>query len=364
MKKTFFYAGIILALLNFSGCVKKNAEQIEVRTVIDHAGREVEIPAKINRVVIGSILPLPSVYCMYMGSADKLVGIHPSSKAAAKNSYLGTAYPEILNVKSSFVQNGVINSEELLKLKPDVVFYVASNQEEYEIYKNAGIPAVGFAVNKSGFNPVETFADWIDLLNQIFGESNRGQEIIEYGRQIEKQISNKAASIPENKKPKVLILVNYDNSAMTAAGSSFFSEYWIGKTGGINVASELKGQKKINMETVYKWNPDILFLTNFTSFMPEDLLHNQIEGDDWSSVNAVKNGKVYKFPLGMYRWLTPTSDTPLVYEWIAGKIQPEIFDYIDMDEEIKTYYKRFYNVDLTDSQLASIYNPSSAASGK
>ena len=35
----------------------------ETRIVVDHTGREVELPALIDRVVISSILPLPSVYC-------------------------------------------------------------------------------------------------------------------------------------------------------------------------------------------------------------------------------------------------------------------------------------------------------------
>ena len=39
----------------------------ETRIVVDHTGREVELPAEIDRVVISSILPLPSVYCLFEG---------------------------------------------------------------------------------------------------------------------------------------------------------------------------------------------------------------------------------------------------------------------------------------------------------
>lgn len=70
------------------------------------------LPTKIKRVVISSILPLPSVYCLFRGSADDLVGIHPSSMAAAQNSYLINVYPEIADVDTSFVENGevILNS--------------------------------------------------------------------------------------------------------------------------------------------------------------------------------------------------------------------------------------------------------------
>ena len=117
------------------------------------------------------------------------------------------------------------------------------------------------------------------------------------------------------------------------------------------------------MEQVYEWDPDIIFITNFSPYQPDDLYNNTIDGNDWSNVTAVKNQQVYKFPLGMYRWFPPASDTPLVLKWLATKIQPDLFKDMDMDQEIKDYYEKYYNVTLTDEDLQKIYNPASAASG-
>ena len=100
----------------------------DTHIVVDHTGREVELPKEINRIVISSILPLPSVYCLFEGSAEKLVGIHPSSMAAAKNSILPQVVPDIVDVNTDFLQGGELNIEELLNLKPDVVFYNASSR--------------------------------------------------------------------------------------------------------------------------------------------------------------------------------------------------------------------------------------------
>ena len=49
-------------------------ESTGTRTIVDHTGAEVVLPEKIERVVISSILPLPSVYCLFRGSADDIVG--------------------------------------------------------------------------------------------------------------------------------------------------------------------------------------------------------------------------------------------------------------------------------------------------
>ena len=339
-------------------------ESTGTRTIVDHTGAEVVLPTEIKRVVISSILPLPSVYCLFRGSADDLVGIHPSSMAAAQNSYLINVYPEIADVDTSFVENGEVNIEQLLSLEPDVVFYAAGNTDERAMYDNAGIPAVGFSTSMAEYDCVETYADWIELLGEIYGEQDTANAIIEEGRAVAEQIKSVTDTIDDADKPKVLILFNYDNGTISTSGSNFFGQYWIETAGGINVAEELSGNAEINMEQIYEWNPDIIFITNFSASQPEDLYNNAIEGDDWSNVAAVKNQQVYKFPLGMYRWFPPASDTPLVLKWLATKIQPEKFADIDMDQEIKDYYEKYYNAELTDEDLQEIYNPARAAAGK
>lgn len=365
MKKITLLILSLCMVLGFSGCNGRSGKiENGTRIIVDHTGREIEIPAKINRIVIGSMIPLPSAYCLFSGSAEKIVGMFPSSMAAAKNSFLVKVYPEITKAETAFVQNGVVNVEELLKLKPDVVLYPSANEEERLVYEKAGIPAVGFSVNLSGFNTIETYADWIDLLGKVFGDTGRASRIIEEGRKVHEKISSRTDLLAEEDKPKVLILVNYDDSNLTVAGSNFFSEYWIPTAGGINAAAEVKGQAKVNMEQIYKWNPDMIFITNFSPRLPQDLMENKIDGVDWSSVKAVKEGKVYKFPLGMYRWFPPSSDTPLSLMWLGKMIQPELFSDIDLDSEIQSYYSANYNINLTKEDLQTIYNPARSASGK
>ena len=211
---------------------------------------------------------------------------------------------------------------------------------------------------------METYADWIALLGQIYGEEEKSNEIIEYGRQVASEISAVTKEIPDEDKPKVLVLFNYSDGVIKTSGSGFFGQYWIETAGGINVAQDLQGTPEINMEQIYEWDPDIILLTNFTPYQPDDLYNNTIAQDDWSNVTAVKNKQVYKFPLGMYRWFPPASDTPLVLKWLAKTIQPEAFADIDMDQEIKDYYQKYYNVELTDEDVDTIYHPASAAAGQ
>ena len=80
-------------------------------------------------------------------------------------------------------------------------------------------------------------------------------------------------------------------------------------------------------------------------------------------MKAVQEKKVYKYPLGMYRWFPPASDTPLVLKWMAQMNQPELFADVDMEEEVRSYYNEFYHVELTDEEIDQIFHPASEASG-
>lgn len=368
MKKLLMFAVCAASILMATSCSKKSTISqgttgMSEHTVVDHAGNTVTIPANPQRIVFGSLLPLPSIYCIYAGSAKKVVGMPPSSMAAAKESLLAEAYPEILNVSTEFVQKNIISIETLMELNPDLILYNSGNKEEKELYEKAGIPAVGFSVGIADYNTIETYAAWIELLEQVFGETSRSKELIDYGRNIEKTVKARVANLNETEKPRGMVIYSYANGNITSYGQKMFPQYWLTTVGGVNVAQEKIGVIQLNMEQIYEWDPEVLLLTNFNPKLPDDFYNGLVDDDDWSSVKAVKNHKVYKFPLGMYRWCPPSSDTPLALQWIATKLHPELFADFDMNVITKDYFKRFYNIELTDAQLEKIYNSSREASG-
>ncbi len=118
-----------------------------------------------TRIVVCDILPLPSVLSVFFDSAEKLVGIAPSSMSAAQNSLLSQLYPEILNAETGFMNGTDVNTEELMKLAPDVVFYSAMNPALGEKLQTAGFCAVAVSANKWEYDCIETLNNWIDLLS-------------------------------------------------------------------------------------------------------------------------------------------------------------------------------------------------------
>lgn len=337
---------------------EKNENPSATRTIVDHYGFEVEIPEKIDRVVIVWLLPLPSVMAVYQGgNVDNLVGMPPDSLNAAKNSILARYCPDILNVSTDFYEGGELNMEELASLNPDVVFYAGAQRAE--LFKNAGIPAVGFSTVLDGNpSPIHSLNKWIALLEDVFQQESKTVGIAEYAAKVEKEITARVSAIPEKDRKKVLMIGHYTDTAITPGGKGSFSQYWCEAVGGICVAAQAS-ESEVNMEQIYEWNPDIVFLSTLAQFYPDDLYNNTAgTGHDWSTVSAVQNKQVYKFPLGTHRWWPPSSDAPLSLWWVAKHTYPELFEDINMEEKTKEYYLEFYRMELSDEEVKGILNPS------
>ena len=367
MKKNIVRIGTLFACLALStfaiSCSKSGAsKEAATRTVIDHDDESVVIPAKVNRAVVVGVWPLPSVITVFLGSPDRLVGIPPASIGAAKAGLLGELFPSYLNIDSHFLANDTLNVEEVLALKPDVVFTTAHRSQQKEEIKKAGLAAVAVSVNKWDYNILDTYDGWIDVLSQVFPENDKKDAVSAYSRKVYETIQSRVSSIPENDRKKVLFLFMCNEKTIVTSGKHFFGQFWCDAVGAKNVAEEVGAENSnavINMEQIYKWNPDIILITNFTSQTADDLYNNRTANYDWSPIKAVQNRTVYKMPLGTYRSYTPSADTPVTLYWIAKKVYPELFGDIDVEKEVKSYFKDMYNIDLTDEQINRMYNQDS-----
>ena len=348
---------LVLAMM-LAGCTKAEVPKNQAtHTVVDHAGYEVEVPEEVNRIAVCTILPLPSVLAVFFDSAEKIVAMAPGSYSAAENSLLGELYPELLNAETAFIDGGSLNVEELMKLAPDVVFYSTAEAEVGEQLRNAGFCAVAVSVNKWEYDAIETLNNWIGLLGEIFPENDKKQLVADYSESIYQMIQERVGEIPE--KEQVMFLYKYSDTAIMTSGAKFFGQWWAEAIGAQNVGQEMTTDNSVtvNMEQVYEWNPSLIFITNFTTAYPEDLYGNTIGNYDWSPVDAVKDQRVYKMPLGMYRSYTPGVDTPMTLLWLAKIAYPDAFADIDIIGETRKYYKEVFDIDLTETQAEAIFAP-------
>ena len=369
MKSKYILPAALTALF-LAGCGDSNEKNVskelelsqESKMIVDELDREVEIPGQLNRVVMGSVLPYFSTWYIATNSTEEIVGIHPNSFNAASHSILKDISPSILDAKTNFIENGEVNIEQLLSLEPDVYFEIANQEKTIQKLEETGVTTVALDTNTKSLNPLDTLNRWLTLTGKITGTTDRPEEIIAEGEANQKLINETLADVKEADKPRVMILQYHSDGEISTAGTNMHGNRWLDATGGIDVAAEagIDGIKAINMEQVYEMNPDIIYITNFTETQPEDLYNNVFKGQDWSQVKAVQDKKVYKMPLGIYRWYPPSGDAPLMLKWMAQHNYPELFTY-DMNDEIKDYYNRFYGYNLSDAQVKEILNPPSEA---
>jgi iron complex transport system substrate-binding protein len=77
----------------------------------------------------------------------------------------------------------------------------------------------------------------------------------------------------------------------------------------------------------------------------------------WKGIHAVKNGKIYVNPQGMFFWCRETTEEALQFLWVATTIYPDYFRDIDMANETRSFYKNFYKYNLSDEDVRLFLNP-------
>lgn len=335
-------------------------ENKKVRTITDHAGNTVEVPEKIERIVIDQI-PILSTYMAYHhGKAPYIVGYAGSLKQVISNTVLKDIAPELLDSQNTVQAQSDINIEEIMKLKPDVIFYNASNKEHYETLKKTGIPCVGFAtVGTNGpADPIDRYTQWLKLLEDVFGENGKTDDFIKAGQDIVKDVEERISKIDDSKKPTGVILWKYVQGVPMVAGKGVFGDFWLNRIGVKNLANETKGFAKVSIEQFYQWDPDILYLDGpgLLDITTKNVFENSVEGINFSNMKAVKDKKVYNTKLGMWNWFTPNPDGPLVLAWLAKSTYPEEFKDYDLKAMIKDYYKTWYDYELTNEQIEDMFD--------
>lgn len=114
---------------------------------------------------------------------------------------------------------------------------------------------------------LKTYDQWIALLSKIFPESDKAEQVSAYSKKVYETVQKKVAAVKLVDKKKVLFLFQYDDQKMITSGKHFFGQFWCDAVGALNAAEEItvdNANAKITMEQVYKWNPDVVIITNFS----------------------------------------------------------------------------------------------------
>lgn len=335
-------------------------DAVSTKVITDSMGNEVEVPTEIKSM---AILPMPWISVVYAlnGSGDIITGMQQVAKNSYETSMLKKLAPELEETNTTFFADGEFNYEELAKISPDVVMLFESQSKHIDKLKEVGIPA--FTIKYA--DSYDTLWNDFSIIGNVLSKEERAQEFVDYQKADVQYFEDRAADLENLDDVKVMHITMDELSVSMDSGVNNAA---IAYCGGVNVGESNIGASSdtVNMEQVYSWNPEVILLSNFDDVVPEDLYNNTIDGQDWSQVEAVKNHRVYKIPQGIYRWDAdcPCTETTLCMKWMAKVINPEEFKDIDIRQDTKDFYKKFFNYDLTDEELDTILATEANASSE
>ena len=170
-------------------------------------------------------------------SAEHLVGIHDASWAAAKQSILGTMFPDVLKVPHDVgTQDFAPNVEGILALKPDVVVQWASQGDEIITpLENAELTVLG--VN---YGTIEDVGEWFRMFSTVLGKPERGQAMVDPPRRRPRgHRGGRGEAVRTGAAGALLQSLLRGPDRVTGAGP--FNEEYIRLIGAENVSSDVKG---------------------------------------------------------------------------------------------------------------------------
>jgi len=301
---------------------------------------------------VAIIAPWPVPALMSFFTNANIIYMPKASMNAYKNSLAAFFHPENLKAKN----DNEPNLEELLLLKADLYICPVSNPKLCNALKQAGVKVLELSVNKDNYSSKAVLEAWLTELSAYFDIKEKSQKLIAKTSEVENLIASRLEknNIKEDQKIRAIIIMTYENKRIVLSG--LFANYLLQKSGAINLYTDTN-ISLVNLEELYTLNPDVIYLTNFSPAMPQDL----INAKEWQGLKAVQNKRVYKLPLATYRSFAPNLDLPMVLEFMALKNYPQIFKDIDIKAEYKKHFKEFYNLNLDENQLNGILNPSRAA---
>jgi iron complex transport system substrate-binding protein len=294
--------------------------------------------------------------CLYSfaGHAVALLGWGPKvvavSRGLKRDSLLLEICPAIGDARVPKSQGG-LNIEELLKARPDIVFLssdVGRDAGETDKLDSVGIPylVVEYANISQQQQAVAMIAQALDC-------TEKASAYIRYYNECVKRVRDIVSTLPET---EILRVYHSVNEANRTAIPRSLSTGWLDVLGVVNVVETeapgaAEGKQTVSIEQILLWNPDVILVN-------EPATQKQMLTDrPWTSLGAVRSQRVFLLPVALSRWGHPGSiETPLAILWAARKLYPDHFGNLDMIDETRWFYERFFNYRLSDDLIRQIFD--------
>lgn len=251
-----------------------NAPATYPRTLRDGSGESLTIPERPRRIVSQTL-----------GSDEILFDICERERIIAFSKIaFDPKYSPIASKLRETNAPTAQTAEEILQLRPDLIFVASYNRAEtIEQLRAAGAPVFRF----TNYDSIEEIERNIRNIGLAVGQEARAEELV---GQMERELEAIRARIPPLvKRPRVM---SYGQSGNTA-GSGTSLDTIVRAAGGINVPAEkgLSGFPKVSAEQVVEWQPDFI-ITGAEEGKFEEAKRRLLTNPAVASTNAARAGRI------------------------------------------------------------------------
>lgn len=299
----------------------------ETRVLTDAAGREVEIPAQVERVVCTGVGALR--YTCYVGAQELVVGVEQYETEPSLERLYSYVNRDRFAGLPAIGANGEPDAEAILAADPQVIVMSAYVDGADDLQARTGVPVV--VVPGSDTTLDDGAFETIRLLGELYGVENRAAELTDYLREVEADLAARTADIPAEEKPSVYVCgVSFQGAHGFEGTEAHYGPLEL--IGADNLANQT-GQASafdIDPEQVLAWDPDVILIDyNGLPLIAEDYA---ADPDFYNALTAVREGRVYAQI--SFRSYASNLETALADAYYAGTvIYPERFADIDIAQK-------------------------------
>ena len=116
-----------------------------------------------------------------------------------------------------------------------------------------------------------------------------------------------------------------------------------------NAAASIKGvdYPTIALETLLTLNPDIVIMPRNASYSKDSIYNYEF----FSSLDIVKNKKIYIMPEVVESWMDPVPSHILASLWLSYVLHPHDYTYENYKKDVIDFYKEFYDFSLDETLI-------------
>jgi iron complex transport system substrate-binding protein len=354
-KTLLFTFLLILTIIStmVSGCMENssNSQSIQLQEekttvqITDMAGRTVEVPENVERVVAVGAGVLRQI--AYLEAMDMVVGVESSEKEDSGTAPYRTVYFDKMADLPEVGPGHGGTPELIASTRPDVIFFGSSGgdvKDAVNYQTKTGIPVIYMDGGDLADADRETLYKTWEIYGTVLGKTERAKELQEYTEYLITDLKSRTEDIPDDEKPSA-----FPGGLSHRGGHGFLSTQYpyasfdminarhILEKGDIDSSIIKSTAFAVSPENLHSWNPEVIFvdLSNL------DLVTTDIgKNPSYKEIKAFREDNVHGvLPVSSY---ARNYESVLINSYYMGSVlYPERFSDIDFEEKADEIYEMF-----------------------